>query len=228
MGKPRGSSRARTALAAVAACLAVFLSFAALGASDVRSGDRFSFALSGARVIAAPGRVFDRGVVVVRGGLVEAVGAEGKVSIPADARIFDLNGRVVHAAYIDPYASADRLAGKKPRAPSDEEEPSEERTPAAPRRAPGPADHPVPTVNADERALESLTVAERVSDAYRRLGYAVVSAVPQSGILRGRAAVVSLADGVLSGRVLVADVDLSDRHKRLYERYRNRPKREIK
>jgi imidazolonepropionase-like amidohydrolase len=141
----------------------------------------------------------------VRGGVVEAVGTEGSVSIPADARVYDLKGKVVHAAYVDPFVSADRLAGKKPRSPSDEEEPAVERTPAASREARGPAEHPLPTVRADERVVDSLTIVDRVSDAYRRLGYAVVAAAPQSGIFRGRGAVVSFADGALSGRVLVAD-----------------------
>jgi predicted RNA-binding protein with PUA-like domain/imidazolonepropionase-like amidohydrolase len=199
------SPRARIALAAVVASLAVLLSLAAFGATEVRSGDRLSFALTGARVIAAPGRIFDRGVVVVRGGVVEAVGAEGKVPIPADARVFDLKGRVVHAAFVDPYVPADRLAGRKPRGPSDEEEPSEERTPSAPRRTRGPADHPLASVHADEHVVDSLTVIDRVSDTYRRLGYAVVAAAPQTGILRGRAAVVSLADGPISGRILEAE-----------------------
>jgi hypothetical protein len=90
MRKRLASPRGRVALAAVVACLAVLLSFAALGASDVRSGDRLAFALTGGRVIAAPGRVFDRGVIVVRGGVIEAVGAEGAVSIPADARVYDV------------------------------------------------------------------------------------------------------------------------------------------
>ena len=205
MRKRLASPRGRVALAVVAACLAVLFSLAASGASDIRGGDRLSFALTGARVIAAPGRAFDRGVVVVRGGVVEAVGAEGKVTVPADARVFDLAGKVVHAAFVDPYVSADRLAGRKPRGPSDEEEPSEERTPATPRRPRGPADHPVATVRASERAVDSLTVADRVSDAYRRIGYAVVAAAPQGGILRGREAVVSLDDGPISGRILVAD-----------------------
>lgn len=195
----------RVALAAAAGCAVAFLSLVATAATDVRSGDRLSFALTGGRVIAAPGRVFDRGVVVVRGGVVEAVGAEGQVTLPADARVFDLKGKVVHAAYVDPYVPADRLAGRKPRAPSDEEEPSEERTPPAARRARGPADHPIATVRAADRAIDSLTVADRVSDAYRRIGYAVVAAAPQAGILRGREAIVSLADGPISGRILVAD-----------------------
>ena len=202
MKRPPGPARGRSALAASIAGLAGFLSLFALGASDVRSGDRLSFALTGARVVAAPGRTFDPGIVVVRGGVVEAVGPEGRVSVPADARVFDVRGKVIHAAFLDPYVSADRLAGRKPRGPSDDEEPSEERTPAAPRRVRGPADHPLASVHADESVLDSLAIADRVAETYRRIGYAVVAAAPTAGTLRGHAAIVSLADGPISGRVL--------------------------
>jgi imidazolonepropionase-like amidohydrolase len=204
MRKTLRSSRARFALAAGTGASTLLVALALLGASDVRSGDRLSFALTGGRVIAAPGRTFERGVVVVRGGVIESVGAEGQVSIPADARVLDLKGQIVHAAFIDPHVSADRLAGRKPRGPSDEEEPSEERTPP-PRRTRGAAGHPLASVHAEERVLDSLNVVDGVSDSYRRLGYAVVAAAPTAGILRGREAIVSLADGPISGRVLVAE-----------------------
>ncbi|MGH9400220.1 MAG: hypothetical protein ACRD00_07610, partial [Thermoanaerobaculia bacterium] len=113
----------RTAAAFAAALLGLAL---AAGATprEVKSGDRLAYALTGARVIAAPGRVFDPGIVVVRGGVIEAVGADGKVAIPADARVFDLKGKTVYAAFIDPYVAAERLAGRRPRQPQDEEEPA--------------------------------------------------------------------------------------------------------
>ena len=202
MKRPPGPARGRSALAVSTAGLAGLFSLLALGASDVRSGDRLAFALTGGRVVAAPGRTFDPGVVVVRGGVVLSVGAEGRVTVPPDARVFDVRGRVVHAAFVDPYVSADRLAGRKPRGPSDEEDPAEERTPPAPRRVRGPADHPLASVHADESVLDTLTVADRVAESYRRSGFAVVSAVPPAGTLRGHAAIVSLADGPLSGRVV--------------------------
>src|SRR2546428_11422562 len=111
---------------AVLAGLALALSIPVRGGpTEVRSGDRLAYALTGARVIAAPGRVIENGVVVVRGGVIEAVGPQGKTSIPADARVFDLKGKVLHAAFIDPYVSADRLAGKRPRGPSDDEDGTE-------------------------------------------------------------------------------------------------------
>src|SRR5712692_1433221 len=76
---------------------------------EVKSGDRLASALVAARVIAAPGRIFDPGVVIVRGGVIEAVGPEGKIAVPPDARIFNLKGKVIYAAFIDPYVSVDRL-----------------------------------------------------------------------------------------------------------------------
>ena len=195
----RFSARVFALFALSVAAVLLFPSGPSLG--QVRSGDRFAFALTGAKVIAAPGRVFDPGTVVVRGGVIEAVGPAGRTAIPADARVFELTGRVVHAAFVDPYVIADRLAGKKPKAPSDEEEP-QEREPAPPRRAPAPGDHPLVSVRAEERTVDSLVIRERVAETYRRLGFGVVQAVPQTGILRGRGTVVSLGEGPVTGAIL--------------------------
>ncbi len=167
--------------------------------TEVRSGDRTAFAITGARVVAAPGRAFDPGVVVMRGGVIEAVGPEASTPIPSDAQILERRGRVVYAGFIDPYVSVDRLAGKRPRAPSDDEE-GESAVPGA-RLAVSPAD----SSHAEGRAIDGLRVTERASETYRRLGFAVVAAVPAGGILRGRGAIVGLGDGALEERVLVPE-----------------------
>ncbi|MET0619506.1 MAG: amidohydrolase family protein [Thermoanaerobaculia bacterium] len=186
--------------------LARFLSLLMLLASSpiapAATPDRNAYALTGARVIAAPGKVFDSGVVVVRGGVIEAVGPAG-TAIPADATVIDVSGKVVHAAFVDPYVTVDRLAGRGPKRPSDDETSA----PAAPAPAPsaaatGPAAHPVKAVRAETRAIERLEVRDDVAEALRRQGFAVVAAVPATGVLRGQGAIVSLADGPLSGRVL--------------------------
>ncbi len=171
--------------------------------TEVRSGDRLSYALTGARVIVAPGRVLENGVVVVRGGVIEAVGPQGGTAIPADARVFDLKGKVLHAAFIDPYVSADRLAGKRPRGPSDDEDAADQ-APGAGRPAAAVAPAPNPA-HPEDRVIDSLRVQDRVADTYRRLGFAAVAAVPTSGILRGRGAVVSLGEGPLESRVVASE-----------------------
>src|SRR5262245_64383084 len=48
-------------------------------------------ALVGARIIPEPGRAIEKGAIVVRDGVIEAVGAD--VKPPADARIVDLAGK---------------------------------------------------------------------------------------------------------------------------------------
>ncbi len=57
---------------AVVICLVLASSLRG-GPSEVRSLDRLAYALTGARVIVAPGRVIENGVVV-RGGVIDAVG----------------------------------------------------------------------------------------------------------------------------------------------------------
>jgi imidazolonepropionase-like amidohydrolase len=175
-------------------------------AGEVRSGDQFAFALVGGKVITAPGRILDPGVVVVRGGVIQAVGAPGKTAIPEDARVFEMKGKTIHAAFLDPYVSADRLAGKRPRAPLDEEE-AAEGAPATGRAGAAPAATPpaAKPVRAEERVVDTLNVRDRVADTYRRMGFAVVHAVPATGFLRGKGAVVSLSEEPLEERVLESE-----------------------
>jgi hypothetical protein len=184
---------ARKTLALALLLAASSFSFAA----DPPGRDRQATALTGGRVIAAPGKVYDPGVVVLRGGVIEAVGPAGSTAIPADARVVDVKGKVVHAAFIDPYVSVDRLEGKPARrSPPDEEAGSTRRS----RRAAAPESGP--PVRAEQRVIEALSIKDDVADEYRRLGFAVVAAVPAAGVMRGRGAVVSLAEGPMPGRVL--------------------------
>ena len=57
-------------------------------------------ALVGARVIVAPGTTIERATVLVRDGVIEAVGAD---IVPPDGfRIFDVTGKTLCAAFIEP------------------------------------------------------------------------------------------------------------------------------
>src|SRR5688572_24620619 len=58
-----------------------------------------SYALTNARIVTAPGRVIERGTVVIRDGRIAAVGAD--VSAPADVQRIDLNGLTVYPGLID-------------------------------------------------------------------------------------------------------------------------------
>ena len=70
-----------------------------------------AYAITGAKVVAAPGKVFDPGTVVVRRGVIEAVGLAKDVTVPYDAETIDGKGLVVYPGFIDLYSTAGQRAG---------------------------------------------------------------------------------------------------------------------
>ena len=62
-------------------------------------------ALTGARIITMNGdEIFERGDIVIRNNRIEAVGASGSVSIPAEATRMDMDGRTIVPGYVDTHA----------------------------------------------------------------------------------------------------------------------------
>jgi imidazolonepropionase-like amidohydrolase len=143
-------------------------------------------AFTNARIVVAPGRVLERATLVVRNGLIEAVGAN--VSPPPDARVWDMNGRTLYPGFID--AHADLGIAQAP--PQD-------------GRDAGPV-HWNPQVRAYFSAAADFRDSEDRRSALRAQGFTTANAVPKFGIFRGRTAVVSLGDGTASERVLRPDV----------------------
>ena len=62
-----------------------------------------TYAITNARIVPVSGPVVERGTVVVRNGLIAAVGAN--VSAPPDARIIDGTGLTVYPGLIDSYTN---------------------------------------------------------------------------------------------------------------------------
>src|SRR6185312_7031669 len=62
-----------------------------------------TYAITNARIVTVSGPVIERGTVVIRNGLIAAVGAN--VSAPPDARIIDGTGLTVYPGLIDSYTS---------------------------------------------------------------------------------------------------------------------------
>jgi hypothetical protein len=75
-----------------------FLSFAAAQHSAIDT-----YAITNARIVTVSGPTIDRGTVVIRNGLIAAVGTN--INAPPDARIIDGNGLTVYPGLIDSYTN---------------------------------------------------------------------------------------------------------------------------
>ena len=60
----------------------------------IRENDPRVHALTNALIVTAPGKVIEKGTVLIRDGLIVEVGANLKV--PAEARVWDLTGKTIY------------------------------------------------------------------------------------------------------------------------------------
>ncbi|HEU4437371.1 MAG TPA: amidohydrolase, partial [candidate division Zixibacteria bacterium] len=60
------------------------------------------FALTNAKLVLSPGNTIEKGTLIIREGVIEAVGPH--VTIPADATILDMKGKTIYPGLIDSYS----------------------------------------------------------------------------------------------------------------------------
>lgn len=153
-----------------------------------------TWALTNARIHTVTRGVIERGTIVIRDGLIAAVGAD--VAAPADARVLDLTGRTVFPAFIDLTSSLGL--------PS---------TPAAPAGRPGAAAGATgePTnVGLEPQREVANEIRPSASDvqALRDVGFGAVLVAPSRGAFRGLSALVPLRDSLAGRHVIRSPVAL--------------------
>lgn len=141
-------------------------------------------ALTGARVVVAPGQALDNGTVVIRNGIIEQVGSD--LEAPAGAREWDLNGLTIYPGFIDAHADLgmDDLPEEADIGPT----------------------HWNPQVRAYFSTSSDLQDDPDRRSALRSLGFGTALAVPRLGIFRGQAAVIDLGDGNIRQRIVRPDL----------------------
>lgn len=150
-----------------------------------------ALAITNIRVVIRPGKVLERGTVVVRDGLIEAVGAS--VTLPPDARVIDGTGLTVYAGFIDGYAWAG--------APK-----AENRRDSVAKAGDPPNDRAGITPERDIRDLYNHH--DNAIDSLRRAGFAVAHIVPRGGMLPGRGALMMLGGHDTARFVLRGDASV--------------------
>ena len=146
-------------------------------------------ALINATVVASPGNVTANATVVLRDGLIEAVGRD--VTVPPDARTWDLTGKTIYAGFIDAFSHFGMPEGLKPfkRRESDGNGPAAKRQ-SSPQQ-PGAASWN-PLVTPEREAADHFEAGEKDAAKLSDLGFATVATFPGRGIFRGRGALISL------------------------------------
>ncbi len=141
-------------------------------------------ALVGARVITAPGQVLENATIVIRNGLITAVGSN--VQTPAGARVWDLKGQTIYPGFIDAHADLG--------------------VDAVPEGGDVGPTHWNPQVRAWYSTTANLKDDPTRRSALRSLGFGAALAVPKQGIFRGKASVINLTDAGARERVLRPDL----------------------
>ncbi len=152
-------------------------------------------AITGARIVIAPGKVIERGTLVMRDGRVTAVGAD--VVAPAGARVWKLDGRTVYAGFVDLNSSIGVPASLRPTPPALPPWLRQPGTPPTPEPRP-PIARSLATSNtmvrADAEVATQLEIRADDVKAARELGFTGVLAAPGVGVFRGQSALINLGD----------------------------------
>jgi imidazolonepropionase-like amidohydrolase len=137
-------------------------------------------AFTDATVIIAPGEVLESATLVIRSGIITDVGTN--IEPPPDARIWDMNGKIIYPGFIDAHSS---VGMADPRTDLDRGDMSWN-----------------PQLRAHVSADREYQLEDDGSKELRSQGFTAALSVPPLGIFRGQAALMSLGNGPVSDRVV--------------------------
>ncbi len=181
----------------LAASIALWLSFASLMAERPHI-----YAITNVRIVTAPGESIEQATIVLRDGLIEAVGQD--VAAPVDAEIIEgQEGWTVYPAFID---AATHHGVKEEQRSGGSGAPSGPaaalaRLAQAPEKPPG-APHELAAVRPERSVIDGLDWDRDAADRHRKLGFAIVHSLPRSGVFRGRSAILALGDSEVRRQIL--------------------------
>ena len=154
-----------------------------------------SYAITNAKIVTVSGLTIDKGTIVIRNGLIDAVGAN--VATPADAQVFDATGLTVYPGFIDTLTNLG--LGAAPAAPAGGGgRGGGGQVAATPAAAQPTSNSNYPAgLRPEEATIDDLRAGESQFDASRNAGFTTALSVGRAGIFNGQSAVINLAgDGV--------------------------------
>lgn len=176
--------------------LAIF-AFGALAFSTNAQTRAETFAITGARIVTVSGAPVENGTIVVRDGLIEAVGAAGAVKVPADARSINGAGLTVYPGFFDALSTLGLQAAttQTPRAPG---QPTQV---AQANQSTSNANFPE-GLQPEQTVFDALRAGDAQFETARNNGFTTALTVPREGIFNGQSAIINLAGDTVSGLII--------------------------
>ncbi|MFN2455797.1 MAG: amidohydrolase family protein [Pyrinomonadaceae bacterium] len=151
-----------------------------------------TYAITNARIVPVSGAVIERGTIVIRDGLINAVGAN--VAAPADARIIDGAGLTVYPGLIDAYTSLGIPSASPTPATSARGGATALRVASSdPAAASAPNSTQPPGLQPEIVAADILRPGGSAIEAARNAGLTAALTIPREGIFIGQSAFINLS-----------------------------------
>lgn len=165
------------------------------------------YALTNGKIVVAPGKVIPKGTIVLRDGLIEAVGPD--LSIPADAVEIDASGQAIYPGLIDAHTYLGLRRAQPAPATGPPGGVSAILASVGQRReTPAGAVHPLSRVRPETQVRNLIVPFEgdnRDAERYRNMGITTVLVAPERGIFRGESAFINLKDGAAASELVLKD-----------------------
>jgi N-acetylglucosamine-6-phosphate deacetylase len=189
------------------ACSLVFAGERTAPPSGIRENTPDFHALTHARAVLTPGQVVENATIVIRDGIITAVGAG--LPVPQGAEEWDMSGKTVYAGFIDAYGEVGS-SSQSGRGPGGGEGGRQGRGGDAGPGTPAPqgATYWNPNVVPQVRADMLYKPDSSANVSYRSQGITVRLVAPSQGNVKGTSALVTTGDGDGSATILKDHVAL--------------------
>jgi imidazolonepropionase-like amidohydrolase len=149
-----------------------------------------TYAITNARIATVSGATIERGTVVIRNGLISAVGAN--VTVPPDARIVDGNGLTVYPGLIDSYTNLALPEAAASPSPAGGGGGGFFAAPP-PRPAGGPNSTQLPGLQPEVMVEDVIQPGGTQIESSRNVGITTALTLPRTGVWMGQSALINLA-----------------------------------
>ncbi|MBS4028731.1 MAG: amidohydrolase family protein [Ignavibacteriales bacterium] len=157
-------------------------------------------ALTNVRIVQSPGKVIEKGTIILRDGIIESVGE--KISLPADARVWDLNGKTIYAGLIESYSDYGMPKQEQPQRGGGRPQPQQQ------QEQPRGAKYWNEKISPQTNAMDIFSPDTKSAEGMRKMGFTSALVVPPKGNIKGTSAMVNLGDGKTNELVVKGNVGM--------------------